>query len=113
MSECIFCKIANKDIPAEIVYEDKDILAFNDIHPQAPIHILIIPKKHIPDMTKITDEDKDLIGRLHLAAVEIARSKGVDQKGFRLVNNCKEDGGQVVFHLHYHLLAGTKLPICT
>lgn len=113
MSNCIFCKIINKEIPSTIVYEDNEILAFNDINPQAPVHILIIPKKHISDMTEITEENIDLIGKIHLAAVKIAEEKGFAQKGFRLVNNCKEDGGQIVFHLHYHLMAGKKLPLCT
>ena len=109
MSSCIFCKIVNKEIPSTIVYEDDEILAFNDISPQAPIHILIIPKKHISDMTEITEEDIGLIGKIHLIAIKIAKEKGFDQKGFRLVNNCKDDGGQIVFHLHYHLMAGKKL----
>jgi len=113
MSNCIFCKIINKEIPSTIVYEDNEILAFNDINPQTPVHILIIPKKHISDMTEITEENIDLIGKIHLAAVKIAEEKGFAQKGFRLVNNCKEDGGQIVFHLHYHLMAGKKLPVWT
>jgi len=113
MSDCIFCKIINKEVPANIVYEDDQVLAFNDINPQAPVHILIIPKKHIPDLTEITEEDLGIIGAIHKTAVKIARDKGFDNSGFRLVNNCKEDGGQVVFHLHYHLLAGKKLPMCT
>ena len=111
MSNCIFCKIVKKEMPSTIVYEDDEILAFNDINPTAPIHILIIPKKHISDMTEITEENVDLIGKIHLAAVKIAKEKGFADKGFRLVNNCKDDGGQVVFHLHYHLKAGKKLPI--
>lgn len=111
MSDCIFCKIANKELPGEIVYEDQEILAFKDINPVTPVHILIIPKKHIPDITAITEEDVGLIGRMHLAANKIAKDFGIDEKGFRLVNNCKEDGGQVVFHLHYHLLGGRKLGI--
>ncbi|WP_028307604.1 histidine triad nucleotide-binding protein [Desulfitibacter alkalitolerans] len=113
MSNCIFCKIINKEIPSTIVYEDDEVLAFNDINPQAPIHILIIPKKHISDMTEVTEEDIGLIGKIHLAAVKIAKQKGFAEKGFRLVNNCKADGGQIVFHLHYHLMAGKKLPVCT
>ncbi|MEW6623573.1 MAG: histidine triad nucleotide-binding protein [Bacillota bacterium] len=113
MADCIFCKIVNKEVPAAVVYEDDHVLAFNDINPGAPVHILLIPKQHISDMTAITEENVDLIGKIHLAAVKIAKDKGIAEKGFRLVNNCKEDGGQVVFHLHYHLLAGKKLPICT
>jgi histidine triad (HIT) family protein len=113
MTDCIFCKIVKKEIPAEIVYEDEDIIAFNDINPKAPLHILLIPKKHIADLTKLTENDKDLIGKLHLVAIKLAEEKGVAEKGFRLVNNCKEDGGQEVFHLHYHLLGGKKLPLYT
>jgi len=113
MSNCIFCKIVNKEIPSAIVYEDDEILAFNDINPQAPAHILIIPKKHISDMTKITKEDAGLIGKIHLVAVKIAEEKGFAGKGFRLVNNCKEDGGQIVFHLYFHLMAGKKLSMFT
>lgn len=111
MSDCIFCRIVNKEIPSEIVYEDERILAFKDINPVAPVHILIIPKKHIPDMTAVTEEDAELIGAVHLAAIKIAREVGVAETGFRLVNNCKEDGGQVVMHLHYHLIGGRKLGI--
>lgn len=109
--ECVFCKIINKELPAAIVYEDDDILAFKDIKPIAPVHILIIPKKHIPDMTAVTENDVDLIGKIHLAAIKIAEEQGISEKGFRLVNNCKQHGGQVVYHLHYHLLGGEALSI--
>lgn len=109
MSDCIFCQIVQGKIPSDIVYEDDQVVAFKDINPVAPIHILIIPKEHISDMTEIGEENVELIGAIHLAAVEIARQKGIDESGFRLVNNCKEHGGQVVFHLHYHLLGGRKL----
>jgi histidine triad (HIT) family protein len=91
------------------VYEDEHIIAFKDIKPLAPVHILLIPKKHIPDITGITADDAELIGRIHLAAVKIALDLGIDQSGFRLVNNCREDAGQEVFHLHYHLLGGENL----
>lgn len=107
--DCIFCKIIAGEIPSSVVYEDKDILAFNDINPVAPVHVLIVPKKHIPTITDITGEDAELIGRIHLAAGEIARKLGIFENGFRLVNNCRSDGGQVVFHLHFHLLGGKKL----
>jgi histidine triad (HIT) family protein len=109
--ECVFCKIINKEIPAQIIYEDEEILAFEDIKPITPVHILIIPKKHIPDLTALTEEDAHLIGRIHLVALKIAEEKGLTEKGFRLVNNCKQHGGQVVYHLHYHLLGGKALPI--
>ncbi len=111
MDDCIFCKIVKKDLPSEIVYEDQEIMAFKDINPVTPVHILIIPKKHISDLTAITEEDAELIGKMHLVANQIAKDFDLDQKGFRLVNNCKEDGGQVVFHLHYHLLGGRKLGV--
>ena len=81
MTDCIFCKIVKKEIPAEIVYEDEDIIAFNDINPKAPLHILLIPKKHIADLTKLTENDKDLIGKLHLVAIKLAEEKGVAEKG--------------------------------
>lgn len=113
MSDCIFCKIINKEIPGKIVYEDEEVLAFNDINPQAPVHILIIPKKHISDMTQITEQDLGVIGKIHLVAIKIADEKGLTDKGFRLINNCKEHGGQIVLHLHYHLMGGKKLPVCT
>ncbi len=109
MSDCIFCKIAAGEIPAEIVYEDEQVLAFKDIKPVTPVHILLITKKHISDLTAIGPEDKELIGHLHLAAVKVAEEMGIAEKGFRLVNNCKEHGGQVVFHLHFHLLGGKRL----
>ncbi|MEL7568802.1 MAG: histidine triad nucleotide-binding protein [Dehalobacterium sp.] len=109
MMDCIFCKIVNKEIPAQVVFEDEEILAFKDINPMAPIHILLIPKKHISDITQIEAEDAGLIGRIHLTAVKIAKDLGIDEEGFRLVNNCKNNGGQVVFHLHFHLLGGRKL----
>ncbi|MBO8168821.1 MAG: histidine triad nucleotide-binding protein [Thermoanaerobacteraceae bacterium] len=109
MSDCIFCKIVNKEIPAEIVYEDDQVMAFKDINPVTPVHILLIPKKHISDLTAITEEDKELIGQIHIAAVKVAEKMGVAEDGFRLVNNCKEHGGQVVFHLHFHLLGGKHL----
>lgn len=107
--ECIFCKIVKKQIPSTIVYEDEDILAFKDIHPVAPVHILIIPKKHIPTITDISEEDIDLIGKIHLVAGKIAKDAGIWDQGFRLVNNCRSDGGQVVYHLHFHLLGGKNM----
>ena len=107
--DCIFCKIISKDIPSTIVYEDDDILAFKDINPVAPVHILIIPKKHIPTITDISEEDMELIGRIHMAAGKIAREAGVYEEGFRLVNNCRSAGGQVVYQLHFHLLGGKNM----
>lgn len=109
MSDCIFCKMVHKEIPVQAVYEDDEILAFKDINPLAPVHILLIPKKHISDTTQLQPEDAGVIGRIYVAAVKIAREMGIDQDGFRIVNNCKDHGGQEVFHLHFHLLGGRKL----
>ena len=109
MSETIFDKIISRDIPAEIIYEDNNYLAFNDINPQAPIHILIIPKKRIPTINDIQLNDSDLIAGLFLTAKNIAIQKGIDQDGYRLVLNCNENGGQSVYHIHLHLIGGRKL----
>lgn len=106
MESCLFCRITRKEVPASIVYEDEDILAFNDINPVAPIHVLIIPKKHISTFFAMEPEDEVLMGKLHRAAVHIASSLGLNEKGFRLVANCQRGGGQLIFHLHYHLIAG-------
>ncbi|NHM27318.1 histidine triad nucleotide-binding protein [Desulfofundulus sp. TPOSR] len=109
MQDCIFCKIVKKEIPAEIVYEDEHVMAFKDIHPAAPVHLLLIPKKHIPTFFDLTDEDVSIIGRVQLAAARVARQLNLEEKGFRLVSNCKEDAGQLIFHIHYHLLGGRAL----
>ncbi|HBT20311.1 MAG TPA: histidine triad nucleotide-binding protein [Peptococcaceae bacterium] len=106
--DCVFCKIVAGELPSEIVYENDDILAFKDINPVAPIHILLIPKKHIPTITDITEEDTTLMGKLLLAAGKVAEKLGIYERGFRLVNNCREEGGQVIYHLHFHLLGGRK-----
>lgn len=109
MSDCIFCKIINKEIPSKIVYEDDDILAFEDINPLAKIHILLIPKKHIETAADLQEEDAAVIGKIFLVAKKIAEEKGMAEDGYRIVNNCKEFGGQEVFHIHFHLLGGEKL----
>jgi len=109
MSEDLFLKIIDREIPAEIVYEDEDVLAFNDINAQAPLHVLIIPKKHIRTLNDITDEDEILVGKLLNVARKIAREKGVADDGFRVVMNCNEGAGQTVFHIHLHLLGGRTL----
>lgn len=111
MEDCIFCKIINKEIPSTIVYEDDQVLAFNDINPIAPVHILIIPKKHIATLLDFNADDAQLIGHIHLVANRIAREKGIAENGFRLVTNCNKDGGQVVYHVHFHLLGGQQLKI--
>lgn len=109
MADCIFCKMANHEMNTSIVYEDDDILAFKDIAPKAPVHVLIIPKKHISDMSQITEEDSKIIGKMHLVAVKIAKDLGIAETGFRLVNNCLGDSGQEVMHIHYHLVGGRLL----
>lgn len=109
MEDCVFCKIVQGQAPANIVYEDKEIIGFWDINPAAPVHILIVPKVHIADMTEINSDNVHLISKMHLAALKIAEDMGIEESGFRLVNNCKGDGGQIVWHLHYHLLGGKPL----
>jgi histidine triad (HIT) family protein len=105
-SECIFCKIAAGEIPAEIVYQDSDCIAFNDLQPQAPTHLLIIPRDHIDSLDTASEAQEKLLGHLLHTAAEIARQKGFSSNGYRVVVNTNEDGGQTVFHLHVHLLAG-------
>ena len=105
----IFSKIINKEIPAEIVYEDDELLAFNDINPQAPFHILIIPRKHIYTINNIENQDKILIGELFFAAKEIAKENKISESGYRLIFNCNENGGQTVFHIHLHMLGKRKM----
>lgn len=107
--DCIFCKIVEGSIPSKKVYENDAVFAFEDIQPAAPVHILIIPKKHIPTMNDVETEDAALIGELFAAARHIAKEKGIADGGYRLINNVNKDGGQVVYHLHLHLLGGKKL----
>lgn len=108
---CIFCKIINGEIPSSKVYEDEKILAFNDINPVAPYHILVIPKKHYDSVIDIPNEDIEIISDIHKAINKIAKEKGFAETGFRIINNCGTDGGQEVKHVHYHVLAGKKLPL--
>ncbi len=107
--DCIFCEIIEGTIPSKKVFENKLVYAFYDIQPAALIHVLIIPKKHIPTMNDVGEDDLHYITAIHQAAQIIAKELNVDQTGYRLVNNCNAEGGQVVYHLHYHLLAGEKL----
>jgi len=109
MTDCLFCKVRDNEIPADIVYENDDVLAFNDVNPHAPVHILIIPRKHISTINDLHDGDELVMGKLFSAAKIIAKQKGVSDDGFRLVVNCNEDAGQTVFHIHMHLLAGRTL----
>ncbi|MEW5762107.1 MAG: histidine triad nucleotide-binding protein [Bacillota bacterium] len=106
MEDCIFCKIINKEIPAAIVYEDERLLVFKDINPQAPVHLLLVPKKHIATLFDAGSEDEVTLGAIQLVAAKVARDQGLYERGFRLVLNCQEPSGQLVFHVHYHLLAG-------
>lgn len=108
MADCIFCMIANKEIPSNIVYEDDKIVCFHDLEPQAPVHVLIIPKKHIASLDDVTSEDAELLGYIMTKVKEIASELGLEN-GYRLVNNCGEDGMQTVKHLHFHLLGKRKL----
>lgn len=106
---CIFCKIAKKEIPAEIVYEDSEMIAFKDVHPIAPVHILIIPKKHIASVNELNGSDCPLVGKMIIAAREIARDLKISQKGYKLLFRVGEHGGQEVEHIHLHLIGGAKL----
>lgn len=105
----IFKKIIDKEIPADIVYEDDLCLAFRDIHPQAPTHLLVIPKKEIPSLAQASEADKVLLGHILLKATEIARAAGLEGDGYRLLTNIGKNAGQLVFHLHFHILGGEHL----
>ena len=109
MADCIFCKIVAKQIPSQIVYEDESILAFKDIHPMAPVHILVIPKKHILNVNDITEQDEAMIGKIFSVVKKLAAEMGVAETGFRVVTNSGSDGGQEVDHLHFHLIGGRNL----
>ena len=106
MSDCLFCKILDGDIPADIVFESETAIAFRDINPQAPTHVLIIPRQHISTINDISEADHSLVGSLFTAAREIAASEGLSDDGYRVVMNCNEAAGQTVFHIHLHLLGG-------
>jgi len=107
--DCVFCKIVRGEIPSRKVYEDDEVLAFHDINPQAPIHILVIPKKHIPRITEIGEEDRELVFKLIKTCTEVARKEGIAEKGFRLVVNTNPEGGQTVYHVHFHVLGGRQM----
>ncbi len=108
-SDCLFCKISSGEIPATIRYEDEDLIAFEDIEPQAPQHILIVPRKHIRTTLDLTTADNQLIGHIYQVAGKLANDLGFAQDGFRVVNNCNEAGGQAVWHIHFHLLGGRDM----
>ena len=109
MEDCIFCKIVNGEIPSNKVYEDENVLAFKDLNPQMPVHILVIPKKHIESIVDLKIEDEILVGRIFTAINKIAHDIGIDKTGFRVISNCGQDAGQTVKHLHFHILAGDKM----
>jgi histidine triad (HIT) family protein len=111
METCVFCKIIKKEIPGDIVYEDDEILAFKDINPVAPVHILVIPKKHIDKLTDLSKVDEAVIGRIYGVINKIAKEQEIDEKGYRVIIKSGEDGGQVVRHVHFHLLGGKKLGV--
>ncbi len=106
---CLFCRIVAEEIPADLVYSDEQVIAFRDINPQAPTHILLIPREHIPTVNDITDEQSPLVGHMVVVAKKIAKKLGFDDQGYRLVFNCNEHGGQEVYHLHLHLLGGRPM----
>jgi len=109
MTDCLFCKMVSGEITPDIVYEDDNVLAFRDVNPQAPMHVLVIPKRHISTLNDLDDNDAQLIGQLTLAAAKIAVQEGVADAGYRTVMNCNANGGQTVFHIHMHMLAGRQL----
>ena len=106
---CLFCRIIAGEIPSSKVFEDADLFAFNDVNPQAPLHVLIVPKKHIATTNDLTAEEEALVGKLVRRAAAIAKEKGLDQRGYRTLLNCNAEAGQTVFHIHLHLLAGRHL----
>lgn len=109
MDNCIFCKIISGEIPSKKVYEDDLIYGFNDVNPVAPVHILLIPKKHISTLNDMTDEDIKIITHIYSVAKRIAKEVGISKEGYRIVTNCGENAGQTVFHVHFHLIGGKKL----
>jgi histidine triad (HIT) family protein len=107
--DCLFCKITNKDIPADIVFEDEFVIAFRDISPQAPVHLLIVPRRHITTLNDVATDDQALLGHMILTASRLAEQEMLSAPGYRLIMNCNQDGGQTVFHIHLHLLGGRQL----
>lgn len=109
MEYCLFCKIVKGEIPSTKVYEDEFVYAFKDINPEAPVHILVIPKKHIGSINKIEKEDEELIGKIFTTIKKVAKDQGIAESGYRVVSNCGKDAGQTVMHLHFHILGGKTL----
>jgi len=109
MGDCLFCKIVDKKIPAKLVHEDDQTLAFDDINPQAPVHTLVIPKRHVASVHELGAGDESLLGRILLSCTKVAKQKGLGEAGYRLVTNTGRDGGQTVAHLHFHILGGRHM----
>ena len=109
MADCLFCKMVSGEIAPDIVFENEDVLAFRDVNPQAPLHVLVIPKTHIATVNDLTPEDADLVGKLYLAAQQIAADEGVAEPGYRMVMNCNPEAGQSVYHIHLHVLGGRPM----
>jgi histidine triad (HIT) family protein len=109
LENCIFCKIINGEIPSAKIYEDDKVIAFNDINPVAPVHMLVIPKKHYESIIDIPDEEMDIVSHMHRVIKTLSQQNGFDKTGFRIINNCGDDGCQEVKHIHFHILAGKKL----
>jgi histidine triad (HIT) family protein len=109
VNDCIFCKIASRKIPARVIYEDDSVVAFEDINPQAPVHVLVIPRKHIPTALEIAEEDYALMGRMLRTANAVARERNIAGRGFRIVMNTNPEAGQTVYHIHLHLLGGRQM----
>ncbi len=106
MSDCLFCKMVSGEIQPNVVYEDEHVLAFHDLHPQAPVHVLVIPKVHISTLNDLDEAHVEVMGRMFLAAKQVAKLEGIEASGYRTVMNCNRDGGQTVFHIHLHVLGG-------
>jgi histidine triad (HIT) family protein len=109
LEDCIFCKIIAGEVPAQKIYEDDEILAFDDINPQAPVHALVIPKKHVATLNDLGQDEGELMGRMAMAAIGVAKAKGLEDSGYRLVTNCLAEAGQAVFHIHTHVLGGRRM----
>jgi histidine triad (HIT) family protein len=109
MAECIFCNIINGSLPADIVYEDARVVAFRDVQPQAPVHLLLVPRLHLETIGDLMKKDPALAGHLLTVATNLAGKLGIDESGFRIVANCRDDGGQTVYHVHFHLLGGRRM----
>lgn len=109
MADCLFCKIVNKEVDADLVYEDNKVVVFEDINPQAPVHLLIVPRTHTKNLLALEDEEFDIIAHIHKVAVKMAKKYNIAEDGFRLVNNNQEKAGQSIFHIHYHLLGGREM----